>query len=181
MVRVGLLFAGVLLAGCAHRPELVWTSFGRADPARDTELVVEWRETRDLLVKRVKNPEAMVTVGRGKQVPIAEYTKATISRLRDIEVLVDTAPPGLVLEQDTARVSAGSGLTLVGKFSLRYRQGARPLKEALDDVRVLVDTVEGNLAVITWQRVSQTHTLGASGFVLKVSGPGAVTPRATEL
>lgn len=163
LVQVGVL---ALLAGCAHTaPEVVWTSFGRADPAGDSEQVAEWRKTRELLVKHAKNPDAVVTF-KGKKGTASEFARGPIERLRNIEVLVDTVPPGLVIEKDSARVTSDGNWTVVGKFTLHYRGATRSLKEALDDVRVLTDTVEGDVAVITWARESQTQTRGAAGFIL---------------
>lgn len=85
-----------------------------------------------------------------------------------LELLVDTVPPGLVIEKDSARVTSDGNWTVVGTFTLHYRGDSRSLKEALDDVLVLTDTVEGDVAVISWSRVSQTQTRGAAGFILSV-------------
>ncbi len=60
----------------------------------------------------------------------------------------------------------GSGLVIVGRFQLFYNF-AVPLKRALDDTRVLTQAADGNLAVISYLRATQTSTEAVVGLVLK--------------
>ena len=60
----------------------------------------------------------------------------------------------------------GSSLVIVGRFRLFYNF-AVPLKRALDDTRVLTQAADGNVAVISYLRATQTSTEAVVGLVLK--------------
>ena len=92
-----------------------------------------------------------------------------------VEVLVDTVPAGLELSERGATAVDGAGIVIVGRFSMRYSAGV-PLRLAIDEVKVLTQAAEGNIAVVSWLRASQSHTAGVVGLVLKAQ-EGAVDPK----
>jgi hypothetical protein len=150
---------------------VLFTSFGRADPAGDARVVSSFKSDRALLIKTAKEPDARVTLKGGGETTMREFARKQIDATRRVEVLVDTIPAGLELREGSAVTNEGSGLVLIGRFSLRY-SGAVPLQRALDDVKVLTQAADGNLAVVSWLRASQTDTSGVVGLVLRgTEGP----------
>ena len=89
-------------------------------------------------MKNAKNPDAVVTF-KGKKGTALEFARGPIERLRNIEVLVDTVPPGLVIEKDSARVTSDGNWTIIGKFTLHYRGATRSLAEGSARRRARVD------------------------------------------
>lgn len=174
-MRSTLLFLLVCLGGCAATPHVLFTSFGRANPAGDAEIVSTFKSDRALLVKTAKDPEARVTLKNGREVTMREFAQKRIEATQRVEVLVDTIPAGLELREGSAVVSDGSGLVLLGRFSLRYPSPVS-LQRALDDVKVLTQAAEGTIAVVSWVRASQTETSGAAGLILQAR-EGALDPK----
>lgn len=171
-------FALLLLAlsSCAAKaPSVLFTSFGRADPAGDADIVDTWKQDRGLLLRNAKDPDAKVKLKNGREVTVREFAKKRVDATRNVEVLVDTMPAGIELSDRGATVKEGSGLRLIGRFTLRYDDTV-PLRQALDDVRVLAQAAEGNLAVVSWVRASQTETWGVVGFAFKADD-GAIDPK----
>lgn len=165
----------VLLSSCATAPSVLHTSFGRADPTGDAEVVATWKEDRALLLRNVQEPDATVRLKGGREVTVREFAKKRVEATRRVEVLVDTVPEGVELSEQGASVKDDAGVVLLGRFSLRYRS-AVPLRQALDDVKVLTQAAGGNLAVVSWRGASQTDTLGVVGLALKAND-GALDPK----
>ncbi|MER2563599.1 MAG: hypothetical protein ABTQ32_22915 [Myxococcaceae bacterium] len=156
------------LGGCATTPQVLFTSFGSANPAGDAEVVSTFKSDRALLVKTAKNPEARVTLKNGREVTMREFAQKRIDATRRVEVLVDTVPAGLELREGGAVTSEGSGLVLLGRFTLRYPAPVS-LQHAVDDVKVLTQAADGSIAVVSWSRASQTETSGAAGLILRAN------------
>lgn len=167
-VGVRIPWVLLLLAGCATTPDVLFTSFGRANPRGDAEVVSTFKVDRALLLRTAKEPDAHVTLKTGREVTLREFAQKQIDATRRVEVLVDTIPAGLELREGSAVATEGSGLVLLGRFSVRY-PGAVPLQRALDDVKVLTQAAGGSIAVVSWQRASQTDTRGVVGLVLQAS------------
>lgn len=163
----------LLLSACAApAPNVLFTSFGRANPAGDAAIVETWEDDRAILLRNANNPDAKVTLKNGREVTMREFAKKRVEATRNVEVLVDTVPQGMDLSDRGAAVKDGSGLELIGRFTLRYTSKV-PLHRALDDVKVLTQAAGGNLAVVSWLRASQTETAGVVGFALNAT-EGAV-------
>jgi hypothetical protein len=170
-------FAFLLLSlcSCATAPTVLFTSFGRADPAGDADIVDTWKQDRSVLLRNAKDPEAKVKLKSGREVTVREFAKKRVDATRNVDVLVDTMPAGVELSDRSASVKDGSGLELIGRFTIRY-DSTVALSEALDDVKVLTQASGGNLAVVSWLRASQTETAGVVGFALKAND-GAIDPK----
>jgi hypothetical protein len=167
-MRPFLLLVGLACSACATTPSVLYTSFGRADPSGDAEVVATFTSDRDLLIKTARKPDAPVTLKGGRQVTMREYAAKRIDATRRVEVLVDTVPAGLELADGKATAKEGAGIVIVGRFTLRYG-AAVPLKQALDDVKVLTQAAKGTIAVVSWVRASQTETAGVVGLVLQAN------------
>lgn len=163
------------VGGCATTPNVLFTSFGHANPAGDAEVVSTFKSDRAVLLKTAKNPDAKVTLKSGRSLTMREFAQERIEATQRIEVLVDTIPAGLELRDGSAVVQEGSGLVLLGRFSLRYPSPIS-LAHAVDDVKVLTQAADGTIAVVSWLRASQTDTSGATGLILKARD-GALDPK----
>ncbi len=167
-MRPALLCFVLTFTSCAATPSLLFTSFGRADPAGDAEIVDDWTADRALLIKNARQPDALVKLKNGREITVREFAKKRVDATRQVEVLVDTMPSGLEVTDRGASVKDGAGITIIGRFIMRYPAEVS-LRQALDDVKVLTNAAEGNIAVVSWLRASQTHTAGVVGLVLKAN------------
>lgn len=170
----------LLLAACATatrgisaKATTLYTSFGRADPRHDEEVVTTWEEDRDLLLRNARNPGEPVKLKGGRTSTVGELARKRVDAVRGVEVLVDTVPEGIEIDRGSAKVKEGSGFVLLGRFSMRYAE-PRALTKAVDDVKVLVNAADGNLAVISWERESQRTTAGVVGLVFSISGASPI-------
>jgi hypothetical protein len=157
----------LFLTACGPpRPSTLFTSFGRADPTGDADVVARFEQDRTLLILNAKDPDELVKLKSGSKKTVRELAKPRLEATQKVEVLVDTVPAGLEVSERGATVADGSGLVIVGRFQLFYNF-AVPLKRALDDTRVLTQAADGNVAVISYLRATQTSTEAVVGLVLK--------------
>ena len=163
--------AFALLLGCTglraiSHPEALYTSFGVAAPKVDQEIIERWKADRELLIRNASTPDTVIKTSSGRKTTVAELAGTKVAAVTAVEVLVDSVPEGIELERGSARVTANSGYEVLGHFSMHY-PAKRPLSEALDDVKVLTNAANGNLAIITWQRSEQKTVHGVVGLVFK--------------
>jgi len=157
----------LFLTACGPpRPSTLFTSFGRADPAGDADVVARFESDRTLLIRNAKDPDELIKLKSGSKKTVRELARPRLEATQQVEVLVDTVPAGLEVSERGATVADGSGLVIVGRFQLFYNF-AVPLKRALDDTRVLTQAADGNVAVISYLRATQTSTEAVVGLVLK--------------
>jgi len=153
------LLAG-FAAGCLHRGDVIYTSFGPADPAGDTRIVQAWEKSR---VKTVGSDD-VDALGRPASRSYQTLRKLTDAERRSVVVLVDTLPEGIESSESGLR-STGPHVVL-GKFSIRYKD-EREKTEVLDDIRLLAIAAGANMALISWTGGSQESASGVAGVTIR--------------
>ena len=156
-----LLSASAALAlGCSHRENLFYTSFGAADPSRDSRIVQTWEKSR---VKTNSRDEVDAS-GRKYQSTWETRRPLTEAERRSLVVLVDTIPEGIESSQSGLR-SIGPHVVL-GKFYIRYKDNVEK-NLVLDDVKLVAIAASANMALISWGASTQESTWGVSGIIIR--------------
>ena len=65
-MRLAVLSSLALFTSCATAPTVLFTSFGRADPAGDADVVVSWQSDRALLIRNAREPDAKIKLKNGR-------------------------------------------------------------------------------------------------------------------
>jgi hypothetical protein len=88
-MRLLLLLLALSSCATARAPDVLFTSFGAADPAGDAEVVDTWKSDRALLIRNAREPDAVVKLKGGREVTIREFAKKRVEATVRVEVLVD--------------------------------------------------------------------------------------------
>ena len=156
-----LLSASAALAlGCSHRGDLVYTSFGAADPAADSRIVKTWEKSR----VKTESLDQVDALGRQTKQTWETRREPTETERRSVVVLVDTIPEGI--ESSQAGLRSTGPHVVVGKFYIRYK-GDVEKNLAVDDVKLVAIAAGANMALISWAGGSQESTWGVSGVIIR--------------
>jgi hypothetical protein len=154
-----LLAATLVLSACAStQPKVVYTSFGKAQVAADSDVV-----RRYLADYEKRNPGS-----RARSLRERQRQPEAVARAQQVQVLVDTFPEGIELDGNNLRVKQDSPHAVLGRVSLAAPERSTLPREVLvEELQHLALEAGGNVVIMSFVGGDQESALGAVGYVLK--------------